>query len=82
MRTEPGMLARVDLLPHTPRFREAQFATLFRDEPPGRTTPACAPHRPAATIRRAPDSSAAPATERVPDPRNVRIVFDGIQDAD
>jgi len=78
MRTEPGMLARVDLLPHTPRFREAQFATLFRDEPPGRTTPVPTP--PQTTPARPAADSAAPATERVPDPHTVRIVFDGIHE--
>jgi Tol biopolymer transport system component len=39
MRTEPGSLARVDLLPFSPKFREDQFTALFRDETPGRTTP-------------------------------------------
>jgi Tol biopolymer transport system component len=75
MRTEPGALARVDLLPFSPRFREDQFTALFRDETPGRTTPpAPAPARPATDSTR-PDSSAA----RRADARAVRIVFDGIR---
>ena len=75
MRTEPGGLARVDLLPFSPKFREDQFTALFRDETPGRTTPpAPAPARPA-TDSTKPDSSAA----RRADTRAVRIVFDGIR---
>ena len=75
MRTEPGTLARVDLLPFSPKFREDQFTALFRDETPGRTTPpAPAPARPATDSTR-PDSS---ATRRA-DARAVRIVFDGIR---
>jgi hypothetical protein len=35
MRTEPGSLARVDLLPFSPKFREDQFTAMFRDETPG-----------------------------------------------
>jgi len=76
MRTEPGALARVDLLPFSPKFREDQFTALFRDETPGRTTPpAPAPARPATDSTR-PDSSGA---ARRADSRPVRIVFDGIR---
>ena len=32
-RTEDGQVARVDLLPRTPQFREQQFRDLFKDEP-------------------------------------------------
>jgi Tol biopolymer transport system component/C-terminal processing protease CtpA/Prc len=75
MRTEPGSLARVDLLPFLPKFREDQFTALFRDETPGRTTPpAPAPARPATDSVR-PDSL---GTGRA-GARNVRIVFDGIR---
>jgi Tol biopolymer transport system component len=44
-RTEPGTLARVDLVPRTPRFREDQFRDLFIQETPRqpRSTPAPAP---------------------------------------
>jgi len=75
MRTEPGSLARVDLLPFSPKFREDQFTAMFRDETPGRTTPpAPTPARPA-TDSTKPDSS----TTKRADPRAVRIVFDGIR---
>ncbi len=35
-RTEGSKIARVDLVPHTPKFREDQFRELFKDERPGR----------------------------------------------
>ena len=49
-RTEPGVLARVDLVPRTPRFREDQFRDLFSTDvpasaPPPRTQPVPAPAR-------------------------------------
>jgi len=33
-RTEPGQIARVDLIPRTPKFREDQFRDLFKEETP------------------------------------------------
>ncbi|HUQ82228.1 MAG TPA: S41 family peptidase [Gemmatimonadaceae bacterium] len=75
MRTEPGNLARVDLLPFSPKFREDQFTALFRDETPGRTTPpAPAPARPATDSTKPDSLGAARAGSRA-----VRIVFDGIR---
>jgi Tol biopolymer transport system component/C-terminal processing protease CtpA/Prc len=41
-RTEPRQIARIDLQPRTPRFREDQFRDLFREEP-ARPAPATAP---------------------------------------
>lgn len=38
-RTETGQLARVDLIPRTPRFREDQFRDLFKEETPKSVTP-------------------------------------------
>jgi Tol biopolymer transport system component len=48
-RTEPGTLARIDLVPRTPRFREDQFRDLFDEETPRnpRTPPPPAPTPPA-----------------------------------
>jgi Tol biopolymer transport system component/C-terminal processing protease CtpA/Prc len=88
-RTENGQLARVDLLPRVPRFREDQFRELFREETP----PALAPSRPAPAASPAaspspspspsPSSSSSPvatfpaATDKAPKP--VEIAFDGIR---
>ena len=38
-RTEPGDVMRVDLLPHTPKFREDQFRDLFREDQPKTPAP-------------------------------------------
>ena len=38
-RTESGQLARVDLLPRTPKFREDQFRDLFKEETPKNVSP-------------------------------------------
>jgi Tol biopolymer transport system component/C-terminal processing protease CtpA/Prc len=75
MRTEPGSLARVDLLPFSPKFREDQFTAMFRDDAPGRTTPpGPTPARPAIDSTR-PDSLGA----RRADSKAVRVVFDDIR---
>ena len=78
MRTEEGQIARVDLLPRTPKFREDQFRDLFKEEAPripGRpqTPPAQQPQQPAE-----PRSDAPPATGRNA-AKPVEIVFDGIR---
>lgn len=67
-RTERSQLARVDLVPRTPRFREDQFRDLFQQENP--RNPATPPADSATRPR--PDS-ATPAS------RGGRIVFDGIR---
>ena len=41
-RTEDGDIARVDLVPHTPRMREDEFRDLFKEEKPS-TTPETSP---------------------------------------
>lgn len=71
-RTEPRQVARIDLLPRTPQFREDQFRDLFREEPvkpapPARETPAPAP-----------DVAPADAAAE-PDDKAVRVVFDDIR---
>lgn len=38
-RTEPGMLARIDLVPTAPKFREDRFRDLFTDPPGERSEP-------------------------------------------
>ena len=77
-RTEPGQLARVDLVLHTPRFREDQFRDLFTQEPV-RSTPAA----PAGAEPKSADASAASAGRGAaakPPVEPVKIVFDGIRD--
>jgi Tol biopolymer transport system component/C-terminal processing protease CtpA/Prc len=77
MRLEPGIAARVDLIPRTPRLREDLLAAMFRDTTPGRTGP---PPAPPATPRR--DSSLTTDSSRVTmrAPRATRIVADGIHE--
>ena len=36
-RTEGSQVARIDLIPRTPRFREDQFRDLFKEESPRNT---------------------------------------------
>ena len=64
-RTESGQLARVDLIPRTPRFREDQFRDLFREESP-RTTPAPDLPRPE-TRPEAPRETPTPAPTATPE---------------
>jgi Tol biopolymer transport system component/C-terminal processing protease CtpA/Prc len=74
-RTEMGQIARVDLVPRTPHFREDQFRDLFQEESPDRTSP-----RPPAS-----DSSAVRAKSVASDSAarstkaSVRIAFEGIR---
>ena len=63
-RTEPGELARVDLVPRTPRFREDLFRDLFLDPPRPAPSPATPPApatpTPAATLPATTPSPAGP----------------------
>ena len=85
-RTEGTQLARIDLVPRTPRFREDQFRDLFREEPPRNVTPVNRPEprpteTPAASPAPAtsPSPSASPAEEKRPPSKPVQVVFDGIR---
>ncbi|HKQ80182.1 MAG TPA: S41 family peptidase [Blastocatellia bacterium] len=79
-RTEDGRLARVDLIPRTPKFREDQFRDLFKDqnqpsqrqEPrPGTTEPQRDPPQPA------PDK---PKGDKANDEKKpVEVVFENIR---
>lgn len=77
-RTEDSRIARIDLIPRTPRFREDQFRDLFKEESPrpARTPP---PQEP----RQSEPQTAPPATsganERKPSPKPVEIVFEDIR---
>ena len=75
-RTEDAQIARVDLVPRTPRFREDQFRDLFQ-QPTRPGTPVDPSPRPAPPQR---DSSAAKADSATPTPRGAtKIVFDDIR---
>ena len=79
-RTESTQLARVDLIPRTPRFREDQFRDLFREEPPRSVTPANRPEpRPTETPAPSPLPSASPADEKRPAAKPVQVVYDDIR---
>lgn len=78
-RTEMGQLARVDLVPRTPRFREDQFRDLFHEESPDRSTTSPAVDSSESRADRAtPDSAASGAAASRASAR-VRVVFDGIR---
>lgn len=79
-RTESTQLARVDLIPRTPRFREDQFRDLFREEPPRNVSPVNRPEpRPTETPAPSPLPSASPAEEKRPGSKPVQVVFDDIR---
>ena len=79
-RTESTQLARVDLVPRTPRFREDQFRDLFREESPRNVTPPNRPEpRPSESPVPSPVPSASPAEEKRPATKPVQVVFDGIR---
>jgi Tol biopolymer transport system component/C-terminal processing protease CtpA/Prc len=64
-RTEPSQIARVDLTPHLPKFREDQFRDLFKND---KTTPENPPAKPGATSGDIPKKT-----------EPVHVVFEGIR---
>jgi Tol biopolymer transport system component/C-terminal processing protease CtpA/Prc len=89
-RTETGQLARIDLIPRTPRFREDQFRDLFREETPRSVTPNQRDEQRERTQQPQPSPSPSPAPSASPTPaaspddqkkptKNVDVVFDGIR---
>ena len=80
-RTETTQLARVDLLPRTPRFREDQFRDLFKEEQPRtplRQTPMTEPQPPPSAAA-LPSASPSPDAKAKPTPKPVEINFDQIR---
>jgi C-terminal processing protease CtpA/Prc len=67
-RTEASQLARIDLTPRTPRFREDQFRDLFKEEP-----------KAAAPSGGAPKPAGGPPAGAKPAPQPAEIVFDNIR---
>ncbi|HEX8128242.1 MAG TPA: S41 family peptidase [Pyrinomonadaceae bacterium] len=90
-RTESFQVARVDLIPRTPRFREDQFRDLFREEtprnlttPPQRDAPPTPTPSPSASVTPSPTPSPAPAggaaeEKKKPADKKVEITFEGIR---
>ena len=65
-RTEPGQVARIDLIPRTPKFREDQFRDLFKEESPRtplRQNPATPTPEPQPAATPAATPSPSPATD-------------------
>ncbi|GAB3571837.1 S41 family peptidase [Spirosoma luteolum] len=77
-RTETAQLARVDLVPRLPRFREDQFRELFNEESPKNVTPATPPARTERSTRQTPADTTA-AKPKTSGPAATTIVFDGIR---
>jgi tricorn protease len=89
-RTESGQLARIDLLPRTPKFREDLFRDLFKEETPKTVTTTLkqpqAPEpkvSPAPTPMPTPEASPTPAAagdaKAKPTPKPVEIDFEQIR---
>ncbi|HEY8461642.1 MAG TPA: LpqB family beta-propeller domain-containing protein, partial [Blastocatellia bacterium] len=74
-RTEDGRLARIDLIPRTPKFREDQFRDLFKDQTPPsqRQEP-----KPAPDVKDIKDEKASGGAKDEKKP--VEIVFEGIRE--
>lgn len=82
-RTEPNQLARVDLIPRSPRFREDQFRDLFKEETPKNVSPALKPQQPEPQATPAAAATPAPAAggdgKSKPKPVPVEINFEQIR---
>jgi Tol biopolymer transport system component len=85
-RTEPGQLARVELILRAPKFREDQFRDLFNEENtpgrPGRPAPSTTPAPAAPDVGKAASEASkevAGAERKKPVPP-VKVVFDDIRE--
>ena len=69
-RTESGQLARIDLLPRTPKFREDLFRDLFKEDTPKTvTTTLKQPQAPEPKVSPAPTPMPTPEPSPVPSPK-------------
>ena len=77
-RSEQAQIARVDLLPHVPKYKEDEFRELFKpSKTPG--TPTAPDVTPSTSAEEKPATPAAtPEPKKKPEP--VKIVFEGIRD--
>jgi tricorn protease len=88
-RSEQVQIARVDLLPHVPKYREDEFRELFRpSKTPGTPSSPNAPATPATPAPSTEEKPATPAAGAADDgkaddakkkPEPVKIVFEGIR---
>ena len=78
-RTETAQLARVDLIPRTPKFREDQFRDLFKEEMPRTPLRQQQTSEPQASPAPAPAATPAAEAKPKPTPKPVEIVFDQIR---
>ncbi len=76
-RTETAQVARVDLVPRSPKFREDQFRDLFNEEVPKTLKPATTPTAPERTTPK--DTLAGTTSKKAPSSEATTIVFDGIR---
>ncbi|MFL6275486.1 MAG: LpqB family beta-propeller domain-containing protein [Blastocatellia bacterium] len=77
-RTEEFRVARVDLVPRTPRFREDMFRDLFKEEAPRPPAPP-APQESRPTAEPPREPSVASVTDARKAPKPVEVVFDDIR---
>ncbi|HWQ36738.1 MAG TPA: LpqB family beta-propeller domain-containing protein, partial [Blastocatellia bacterium] len=78
-RTESGQVARIDLIPRTPKFREDQFRDLFRQETPRNVPNERRTNNPAPPAEQNNNSGGAQSEPKKPDNKPVEIVFEGIR---
>jgi Tol biopolymer transport system component/C-terminal processing protease CtpA/Prc len=80
-RTESTQLARIDLIPRTPRFREDQFRDLFKEETPRNMTPGRPVPGPSPAATPSPEATPAASPAAKPDDKKkpVQVVFDDIR---
>ncbi|HLL95922.1 MAG TPA: hypothetical protein VK404_13165, partial [Spirosoma sp.] len=76
-RTETAQVARVDLVPRQPKFREDQFRDLFNEEVPRNIKPTTTPPTPEKTLSR--DTLATGAKTKTAVKEATTIVFEGIR---
>jgi Tol biopolymer transport system component/C-terminal processing protease CtpA/Prc len=89
-RSEQVQIARVDLLPHVPKYREDEFRELFRPSKtpgtPSSPTPPATPVKPTTEEKPSSETAGAAAEDaKKPEdakkkPEPVKIVFEGIRD--
>jgi tricorn protease len=78
-RSEQVQIARVDLLPHVPKYREDEFRDLFRpSKTPG--TPTTPGVTPSPSTEEEKPATPHPAADAKKKPEPVKIVFEGIRD--